>query len=73
MMVLLIDVITILIPLLITFCIYRIYNSIIVNRYISHLKKAIESGDLDKVKKMKQNALAKQPKKMTRIFLKHGI
>ena len=36
MMVLLIDIITVLIPLLITFCIYRIYNSIIVNRYISH-------------------------------------
>lgn len=72
-MVFLIDSITVIIPLLITYALYRVYYQIFIMGYIKRIKKALDDGETEKAEQMKQYALKKQPKKMHRILTKYGV
>lgn len=72
-MILLIDLLTIVISLVITYAMYRIYHEIFIRGFINKIKKTIISGDVEKVEVMKEYALKKQPKKMSKLFKKYGI
>jgi hypothetical protein len=72
-MVILIDILTIIISLVITYALYWIYKKITIIRFINKIKKAIGIGDKEKAEKMKEYALQKQPKKMNSLFNKYGI
>ena len=72
-MVSLIDFFTLLIPAVIIYAVYRVYYQVFIIGYIKRIKKAIETGEYEKAEQMKQKALKRQPKRMTRLFPKHGI
>lgn len=72
-MVFLLDALSIVIPLIITFLLYKIYYLIFVAGYLKKIKQAEENGEDEKAAKMKALALRRQPKRMNRLFKKCGI
>jgi hypothetical protein len=72
-MITLVDIGTVIAALLFTLLIYILYYLIFVIGYINRIKRAVRNGEVEKANKMKNNALKKQPKKMTRLFQKYGL
>jgi hypothetical protein len=72
-MVVLIDILTVVVPLLLTVSLYLLYNKLVVQRYLRKMEQAIKNGEMEKAVKMKAKALKLQPRATRRFFKKHGI
>jgi len=72
-MIFLLDLLSIVIPLVITFILYRIYYKLFIGRYIKKIRQAKENGEDEKAAKMKALALKRQPKRMKLLLKKYEI
>jgi|AGTN01.2.fsa_nt_gi hypothetical protein len=72
-MILLVDLLTVLISLAITCLLYLIYYLVFIYGYIKRIKLAVNNGENENAIRMKEIALKKQPKRMRKLLLKHGL
>lgn len=73
MMLFIIDGLTVLVPILLTLFLYYIYYKLIIISYVKKIADTISRGESDKANYLIANALKKQPRRMTKLFLKYGI
>ena len=72
-MIILIDILTVVVPLIVVISLYLLYNKLFVNRYLRKMEQAIKNGEMEKAVKMKTKVLKLQPGATRRFFKKHGI
>lgn len=72
-MILLIEILSIIVPLIVTFLLYLIYYYVFIIGYVKRVKKAIDNKEFNKVAVMKNIALKKQPIRMDFLFRKYGV
>ena len=72
-MIFLVDLLNILIPLAFTFLLFAVYYWLFINGYIKRIQKAIRNGENEKADQMIHLAMKKQPKRMYKLLLKHGL
>lgn len=67
-MVFLLDFLTLVFPLIITFVLYKLYYKVFIKGYVKKIKQADEDGEAAKAERMRALALKRQPKKMKRLL-----